>query len=121
MKRVFAALLLTLALAGLLAACAPPTPEPVVITITANDIFWSQNEVTVTAGQEVTFRIHNEGVLDHDFAIDELDVHLHILPGEIGEVTVMFPEAGTLEFYCSVPGHIDAGMFGTILVTEGED
>lgn len=117
MKRILAALLFTL----MLTACAAPTPEPVIITITADDIFWSQNEVTVTAGQEVTFRIRNDGLLDHDFAIDELDVHLHILPGETQEVVVTFPEAGTLEFYCSVPGHIDAGMFGIINVTEGEE
>ncbi len=37
-------------------------------------------------------------------------------PGQSGEVVWTFPESGTVEFACNVPGHYEAGMKGTITI-----
>ena len=65
---------------------------------------------------EIAVTITNLDALDHDFTIDELDVQLLIGPNETVEGTF---EAGVGEyvFYCSIPGHREAGMEGTLSVT----
>jgi uncharacterized cupredoxin-like copper-binding protein len=39
-----------------------------------------------------------------------------LAPGESAEIVWTFPEAGSLEFACNVPGHYDAGMMGDISI-----
>lgn len=39
-------------------------------------------------------------------------------PGQTGEVVLTFTRPTTLQFACNVPGHYEAGMVGTIDVTE---
>jgi uncharacterized cupredoxin-like copper-binding protein len=38
-----------------------------------------------------------------------------VAPGDTVSATINAP-AGTYEFYCNVPGHKQAGMFGTLTV-----
>src|SRR5215217_1894530 len=54
----------------------------------------------------------------HNFSIDELGIDIDIAPGETQETVINAP-AGEYEFYCNVPGHKEAGMVGTLIVTEG--
>lgn len=71
---------------------------------------------TVPAG-EVTFRLEQEDPdAPHDFRIDELDEGTDVLEeGETDEFTVDL-ESGTYTYYCSVPGHREAGMEGELEV-----
>ncbi len=41
-------------------------------------------------------------------------------PGETAEIVWSFTGSGTLEFACNVPGHYDAGMYGDIVVEQGD-
>lgn len=40
-----------------------------------------------------------------------------IAPGSSGTVTFKVDTAGTFYYVCQVPGHVDLGMWGTVLVT----
>jgi uncharacterized cupredoxin-like copper-binding protein len=53
--------------------------------------------------------------LPHNFSIDELNINVDIAPGETVETTIDAP-AGRYAFYCNVPGHIEAGMEGSLIV-----
>ncbi len=44
-------------------------------------------------------------------------IHLAVEPGEMATITFIPHEVGEYEFYCSVPGHKEAGMSGTLTVT----
>ncbi len=44
-------------------------------------------------------------------------IHLAVEPGETATITFIPHEVGEYEFYCSVPGHKEAGMSGTLTVT----
>lgn len=91
------------------------------VTITSHDIFFDPKEVTIPADTEVTIKLPNEGVTMHNFSItdhknenlpfDPIDVDIN--PGETKEVKIKAP-AGEYYFYCNVPGHEAAGMFGTL-------
>lgn len=77
---------------------------------------WSETELTVKPGDTVS--AVNTGSLQHDFTVDELSIS-EDLPTDGSEVLITIPEdaePGEYEFYCSVPGHREGGMFGTLII-----
>lgn len=95
----------------------PTTSEDGSVLLEAQDPFsWSQTEITVAPGD--TIEVINVGALDHDFTVDEFGIAEVLPPG--GEaVTVTIPDdaaPGEYRFYCSVPGHAESGMVGTLIV-----
>jgi nitrite reductase (NO-forming) len=83
---------------------------PVDTTITGFD----PDVIEVPAGP-VALEFRNADAFPHDFTIDELDVKVAIdaSANAVGTFTV---EEGTYEFYCSIPGHRESGMVGTLVV-----
>ncbi|MBI3967184.1 MAG: cupredoxin domain-containing protein [Chloroflexi bacterium] len=76
------------------------------------------NNIKVKAG-EVTFEVKNVGVTDHNFVFEEKGGQS---PGRIPVVETGKAEQlkvslspGSYPFYCSLPGHKDAGMVGTVI------
>lgn len=59
---------------------------------------------------------------DHDMAMEghgeEPAVHVAAAPSTTGTVSFTPSAAGTYEYYCTVEGHKEAGMVGTLVVTE---
>jgi plastocyanin len=95
---------------------ASPSASGDEVTVTAVDIAFEEKELTIPADTDVTITLNNEGVLEHDFVIDELDFMVGpIMGGESASETLNAP-AGEYEFYCSIPGHKEAGMVGTLTV-----
>jgi uncharacterized cupredoxin-like copper-binding protein len=70
--------------------------------------------IEVPAGP-VALEFRNADAFPHDFTIDELDIQIAIdaSANAVGTFTV---ESGTYEFYCSIPGHRESGMVGTLEV-----
>ena len=101
----------------ILPACNRP-PEPLPITLLAEDINWSTDLIAAQPGQTIELTIHNRGILDHDFVLDELGVDILLAPGQSETITLILDEAGRYEFICSIPGHQDAGMVGEIIVSD---
>jgi nitrite reductase (NO-forming) len=86
------------------------------VTIVAEDIKFDKKELKIPANTDVEVTLENHGKLQHDWVVDELDVMIDILDGgETGSVTVN-ADAGEYEYYCSVPGHKEAGMVGKLIV-----
>ena len=80
------------------------------------DLAFEPNEFAIAANTDVTVTITNDGVLEHDFAVDELGVQSDLVQSG-GSATVTINAApGTYEFHCTVPGHAQAGMTGTLTV-----
>lgn len=110
------------------------------IEVTAHDDFrFDPAQITVAAGETITFRVTNAGNLPHDFTLgdettqdeheaemaetaesgemmhDEPNV-LSLPAGETHELTWHFIEPGNLLIGCHEPGHYAAGMIATITV-----
>ncbi|MFN8532017.1 MAG: cupredoxin domain-containing protein [Dehalococcoidia bacterium] len=59
----------------------------------------------------------------HDWTIDSIPIggsaqkiHVHADPGKNASQTFAFSQAGVFKFYCSLPGHAEAGMVGQLTV-----
>jgi len=65
----------------------------------------------------MNFVLDNEGSLPHDITIPELGFSLPAAPGATASAALSAARTGTYEFFCSVPGHREAGMTGLLGVT----
>lgn len=114
-----------------------------VIEIKALDDFtFDPASVIIEAGETVTFRVENVGLLDHDFTLGDsetqdeheaemvemaasgsADMAMHDDPnafglasGDVKEMTWHFTDAGEILFGCHTPSHYAAGMVGSITI-----
>lgn len=115
-----------------------PATSPQVVEVEMRDIAYDPTELTADEGETVRFVFRNVGKVDHDaFIGDEAaqadheadmgadegamqhdggdDEAITVAPGEKGELTYTFDEAGTMLIGCHEPGHYAAGM--KIIVT----
>jgi plastocyanin len=84
------------------------------------ELRFSKSTLEAPAGT-VTLVMENPSALEHNIAVrgEGLDEKGEVVgQGEESTVTAEL-EPGEYEFYCSVPGHEDAGMKGTLTVTGG--
>lgn len=138
------AVLLAVLLALVLTACGgasqPAAPaassglEEVVVTV-GSQLTFNPATIELTAGQPVRLVLKNEGALEHDLTIDQIgietdepaesshgtggvhaDLHVHAVPGKTAERTFTPETSGTYTFYCTIPGHKEGGMVGSLTV-----
>ena len=81
-----------------------------------NSLAYQVTEVTAPAGV-ITLRMPNPSSLPHNIAVEEPESATGEVAtqGGVSEITVDVPP-GTYEYFCSVPGHREAGMAGTLTV-----
>jgi uncharacterized cupredoxin-like copper-binding protein len=65
-------------------------------------------------GEVLGLFIVNKDPVPHSFDIDSLEIHVQLLPNSTAAVAIKPTGPGDIEFYCSVPGHVAAGMVGTV-------
>ncbi|MCA1755032.1 MAG: cupredoxin domain-containing protein [Spirochaeta sp.] len=89
------------------------------IEVTNRGLVFSVSEMRVNVGDTVRVTYTNGGGR-HDWVLDEFDGAQTdvIKAGESQTVEFVADRAGSFEFYCSVPGHRQAGMYGTFVVVE---
>jgi uncharacterized cupredoxin-like copper-binding protein len=97
---------------------------------------FAPDQLTFGKGETVRFSIHNNGLIPHEFVIGsmaELQEHAEMMrkmpgmqhseanmltldAGAQGDIIWQFDTAGTVDFACLIPGHLEAGMKGSITV-----
>lgn len=87
------------------------------IEVTATSFRFEPAELEARAGEPIAVALRSADV-DHDLVIDEFDAHVFAEGGETAEGGFTAGAPGTYTFYCSIAGHRDAGMEGTLTVTE---
>ena len=119
-------LLVALAVLTPAGRAAPTIPE---VRVAAREFKFVPNKITLKAGQSVKFILVNKGTVDHDLHSEALPLvvpaamgemagmeHDTLRPGKIAVVTFTPKKKGTFAFWCTAPGHQDAGMKGTIVI-----
>jgi len=94
-----------------------PYADATVVDVTATDLAFDPSSITIDAGQPTNVRLTNEGQVFHDLTIPDLDVTIAAEPGETVTAGITVDTPGTYEFLCTVPGHADAGMRGSLTVS----
>ncbi len=115
-------------------------PKDTLFLVEMTSFAFAPDVLEVTAGDVVEIAIQNVEPVLHDFTVDEIDADVHVSflggtgqhahqepkieadvhfaltePGS-GIVHLNIHEPGEFVFYCSVPGHRENGMFGTLIV-----
>jgi plastocyanin len=85
------------------------------IEVTATSFEFDPDEIRVDAGENIAIVLTSEDIL-HDFTIEELGAHVSADQGETEEGGFMADEPGRYTYYCTVTGHREAGMEGTLIV-----
>lgn len=89
------------------------------VEVTSRGLSFDIEEIRVNVGDTVRVTYVNGGGR-HDWVLDEFDgAQTEVISGG-NEQTIEFvaDQAGSFEFYCSVPGHRQAGMFGRFVVVD---
>ena len=86
------------------------------IEVTATSFEFDPDTIEVDAGEDIAIVLTSDDTL-HDFTIDDVEAHVAADEGETNEGGFTADEPGTYTFYCSVEGHREAGMEGTLTVT----
>jgi uncharacterized cupredoxin-like copper-binding protein len=87
------------------------------VTLTSDAMRFEQTQITLSANESTTLLLANRDMFAHAFDIDALDIHIAMPRHSQVPVTFDALEPGTYTFYCGIPGHRDAGMVGTLVVT----
>jgi cytochrome c oxidase subunit 2 len=73
-------------------------------------------EITVPAGSTITFYVTSKDV-QHGFKIQDTNVNMQIVPGQVSKLTVTFDEPGRYDYICTeYCGAAHAIMYGTVIV-----
>ena len=92
--------------------------------------------ITVKKGETIRFFVKNAGKVPHEMVVgslQELKEHAEMMrkmpqmqhaepnmvtlqPGQRGGLVWQFDQPGTVDFACLIPGHMEAGMVGKIVV-----
>jgi uncharacterized cupredoxin-like copper-binding protein len=102
------------------AAAAPaagkaPAAAGAVLEVAGSEFSFAPAALKASAGK-TTIRLTNRGVVEHDFTIDALKIHITAAPGKTAEAVVTLTP-GTYKSTCTVPGHLQSGMQGTLTVS----
>ena len=117
-------------------------PKDSLALVAMTNFAFTPDTLEVNAGEVLEITIQNVEAAVHDFTIDKIDADVHVSylggtgehahgmsetdadvhfaltePGS-GVVHLKIHEPGEYVFYCSVPGHEEAGMVGKIIVGE---
>jgi plastocyanin len=93
----------------------PVAPDARPIEVSGSSYAFDPVAITVRAGEDVAI-VLTASDIEHDFTVEELDAHVSAEAGETAEGGLRVDEAGTYTYYCSVEGHREAGMEGTLTV-----
>jgi|TARA_Y100000310_G_scaffold343931_1_gene454014 uncharacterized cupredoxin-like copper-binding protein len=103
------------------------------ISVEGTEFKFAPADVNVKAGQAVTVTFENDGDVDHEWAVLRKGTQIQaetdfeesmvlfevesIPPGTSATQTFTFDEAGRYQIICALPGHLAAGMEGTLTVS----
>jgi plastocyanin len=92
-----------------------PTSGARTVDIEASNFQFAPGRIDLGTGEEVALELTSEDG-PHDFAVDGLGPVADVSGGETTTQRLRIDEPGTYTFFCTIPGHRDGGMEGSLVV-----
>jgi len=87
------------------------------LAVTAKDVRFTPAEVHIKADEFTVLTFSNADPVFHDWSVEGLaNVDVPARPGQTARLRFRVDEPGTYQIICTVPGHAEAGMTGTLVV-----
>ena len=100
------------------ASSQPETPAGGVVEVQAFDLGFSPTTIEIPAAGTSRVVLNNTGFVPHNLTVDALAIQVVAARGMTSEGAITDPAPGRYEFYCSISGHKQAGMVGTLVIQE---
>jgi plastocyanin len=85
------------------------------VELEQDNFYFEPTVLRGSPGQKLTIELSNEGSALHNFSIPDQSIDEDVQSDAKGEVTVTFPDSGTLVFFCKY--HQSQGMVGALEVS----
>ncbi len=105
--------------------------------LSGDDYTYRPSQITVKRGETIRLVVKNTSKIDHELVLGsmkDLKAHAELMrkhpgmehdepnqamvrPGETRAIVWQFTQAGTVDFACTIPGHLEAGMTGKVKVS----
>jgi plastocyanin len=87
------------------------------VMVTARSAAFSPADVQIRAGQTVVLEFRNDDLVFHDWSVAGVaNVDANARPGQTQRIRFRIDQPGTYRVECTVEGHAEAGMVGTLAV-----
>lgn len=93
----------------------PEAPASVMLSVSGKEFNFEPSTLSAESG-DVRVSFHNAGVMEHDFTIKGTTLTIAATAGQTATGSASL-DPGTYTYLCSIPGHDNAGMTGTLTVT----
>jgi uncharacterized cupredoxin-like copper-binding protein len=107
---------------------------PITVEIGIRYSHFDRSQLIVPVRATITFLLHNDDPIDHEWIVGDAAVHEHHRDGTEPEhgtrptevtvpagtsraTTITFATPGTYRYICHLPGHETYGMVGTLVVS----
>lgn len=97
-----------------LTACGGPRTHE--IDMVGKDFRFTPDTIRAAKGDRVIINFSNPDTVPHLIYLPEFNAHIGLTPGGAYPLEFVADQTGTFEYVCSVPGHQEAGMVGTLIV-----
>lgn len=90
------------------------------LAVSLTDFALNPDRLSAPAGRGLTISVTNDGQAPHTFAVDTgagVRETPQLEPGQAATLVVPALEPGEYRVFCSVPGHEDLGMVGSLIVS----
>ncbi|MDO8559310.1 MAG: DUF5667 domain-containing protein [bacterium] len=94
-----------------------PKSEKKEFEVSGTEYGFNPSNITVQAGQRVKIKFRNDGRIKHNLIIEGLGVGTKTISSD-DDASIEFtaPASGNYIFFCSIPGHRQAGMEGSLKI-----
>ena len=94
------------------------TPDPALVRVSAPGMRFEPDLLEIGAGDSTEIELANEDSQEHTLVISDLAVAILAGAGQTVRSTVVVHKRnrGVFPFFCSIPGHREAGMEGLVEV-----
>ena len=87
------------------------------LAVTARDTAFTPADLRVEGGRAAVLSFRNDDPIFHDWEVEGLaNVDAGARPGQTRTIRFTIDQPGTYRILCTVPGHAEAGMAGTLVV-----